>query len=52
MIAKLKQEVPKPRAVVVSKSTEMEVVNNQKGIVALSRTVNSLAAHSNQTHRN
>ncbi len=51
MIAELKENLPKPRAVIVGEPTEMKVVTAHKGIVALTTTVTGHEAHSSQTHR-
>ena len=51
MISELKQNLPRPRAVIVGEPTEMKVVTAHKGIVALTTTVTGHEAHSSQTHR-
>ncbi|HJM05561.1 MAG TPA: M20/M25/M40 family metallo-hydrolase, partial [SAR324 cluster bacterium] len=49
--SELKQNLPRPRAVIVGEPTEMKVVTAHKGIVALTTTVTGHEAHSSQTHR-
>jgi acetylornithine deacetylase len=51
MIAKILQDMPRPRLVIIGEPSDMQVVNAHKGIRAFSTTVTGKEAHSSHTDK-